>query len=77
MPRKRENDDQIQRKPPRFTAVYKSGQRVYTCGTKDNFENDVSNNALNKRLWVLQERVLSYRILHFTENHTYFACGQG
>jgi hypothetical protein len=64
------------RSPPHFTVVSKSGQEMYACDTKYNFEKDVNNSELNKRAWVLQERVLSRRILHFTENHTYFACGE-
>jgi len=67
----------LQRKcPPQFTETYKDGRRMYTCGTKHDFANHMSNSKLNKRAWVLQERVLSRRILHFTESHTYFACGK-
>jgi hypothetical protein len=32
---------------------------------------------LNQRAWVLQERVLSRRTIHFTERHTYWECGDG
>jgi hypothetical protein len=61
------------------TDAHQSGELTYTCNTNHefNFENDVNNSELNKRAWVLQERVLSRRILHFTENCTYFACGHG
>jgi hypothetical protein len=70
-------DGFLERKsPPQFTESVKDGRRIYVCDTNHDFENDVINGKLNKRAWVLQERVLSPRILHFTKNHTYFACGE-
>ncbi|KAK4235299.1 heterokaryon incompatibility protein-domain-containing protein [Achaetomium macrosporum] len=46
-----------------------------TCAC--DFDKDVEEGALMKRAWVLQERVLSRRIIHFTAAHTYCECGQG
>lgn len=43
----------------------------------DNFEDDVLRGNLNTRAWVLQERALSRRILHFTNRQTYWECGGG
>ena len=37
-------------------------------------EIEVTNACLNKRAWVLQERMLSPRILHFTSQRTYWEC---
>lgn len=54
-----------------------SGNRYYVCADMDDFDNDVGKALLNTRAWVLQERVLSRRIIHFSINHTYFECGQG
>jgi hypothetical protein len=63
--------------PPRFTGAYQiGGDGMYACDTRHDFEDHVINSKLNRRAWVLQERVLSRRILHFAEDHTYFACGE-
>ncbi|KAK1621820.1 hypothetical protein BDP81DRAFT_511094 [Colletotrichum phormii] len=43
----------------------------------DNFEADVEHGELNQRGWVLQERALSRRTLHFTSTQTYWECGEG
>ncbi|KAH9222010.1 hypothetical protein DL95DRAFT_381310, partial [Leptodontidium sp. 2 PMI_412] len=43
----------------------------------DDFNNDVEKAELNTRAWVMQERVLSGRTIHFSANQTYFECGDG
>jgi hypothetical protein len=50
---------------------------LYFCETVDNFRGDVEEGILNQRGWVFQERALSRRIIHFSDNQTYFECGQG
>ncbi|KAH7374164.1 heterokaryon incompatibility protein-domain-containing protein [Cadophora sp. MPI-SDFR-AT-0126] len=37
---------------------------------------DVENAPVNKRGWVLQERLLSPRLLHYTENQLYWECNE-
>jgi hypothetical protein len=49
--------------------------RVYVDTINDNFSQDVEMGVLNKRAWVLQERALSRRTIHFTKGQTYFECG--
>ncbi|KAL3587417.1 hypothetical protein FPOAC2_13314 [Fusarium poae] len=41
------------------------------------FERFVENGILNTRAWVLQERALSRRIIHFTEQQPFWECGGG
>ncbi|RII24870.1 hypothetical protein CUC08_Gglean005685 [Alternaria sp. MG1] len=43
----------------------------------DDFEKDVEQAGLNKRAWVMQERVLAKRTIHFSANQTYWECGEG
>jgi hypothetical protein len=54
-----------------------SGRRIYVCADMDDFENDVNISTLNTRGWVLQERALSRRTVHFTTKHMYWECGEG
>ncbi|KAK2758936.1 hypothetical protein CKAH01_16764 [Colletotrichum kahawae] len=44
---------------------------------KADFQDAVENGVLNSRAWVLQERTLSRRILHFTEKQLFLECGKG
>ncbi|RDW56940.1 hypothetical protein BP5796_13007 [Coleophoma crateriformis] len=53
------------------------GRQIYVCEDKDDFDNDVNEAGLNKRGWVLQERVLSRRTIHFSKRQTYWECGEG
>lgn len=47
----------------------------YDINAIDNFHRDVENAELNKRGWVLQERALSRRTIHFTSVQAYWECG--
>ncbi|KAK0620817.1 heterokaryon incompatibility protein-domain-containing protein [Immersiella caudata] len=63
----------LQTDPPDIRAPITPS--ILTC--KCDFNKDVDDGALMKRAWVLQERVLSRRIIHFTTAHTYCECGDG
>jgi hypothetical protein len=54
-----------------------AGNQVCVCTHMDDFENDVEQAGLNKRAWVMQERVLAKRTIHFSANQTYWECGEG
>jgi hypothetical protein len=51
--------------------------RRYVCDFIDNFERDVEEAILNKRGWVLQERALARRSIHFTSTQVYMEGGRG
>jgi hypothetical protein len=66
------------RKPREFvTLTGPSGTKSYVCENIDNFKQDVEESVLSKRGWVLQERVLARRTIHFAAAQTYFECGHG
>ena len=48
---------------------------VYACEVGGSFKTDIGSGGLNQRAWVLQERALSPRTIHFTTAQTYWECG--
>jgi hypothetical protein len=54
-----------------------TGHQVCICTHMDDFEKDVQEAELNNRAWVMQERVLAKRTIHFSANQTYWECGEG
>jgi hypothetical protein len=54
-----------------------TGHQVCICTHMDDFEKDVEEAELNNRAWVMQERVLAKRTIHFSANQTYWECGEG
>lgn len=64
---------------PRLCVAVDSPRRgtYYVCQAVDDFYADVEQGALNKRGWVLQERALSRRSIHFSATQVYWECGQG
>ncbi|KAJ3547792.1 hypothetical protein NM208_g1319 [Fusarium decemcellulare] len=50
---------------------------IYICHFLDDFNHDVLDGPLNKRGWVLQERVLARRTIYFTDKQIYWECGDG
>jgi hypothetical protein len=51
------------------------GAPLYVCNVIGDFRGDVEEGILNQRGWVLQERALSRRTIHFTTTQTYWECG--
>ncbi|KAF2192456.1 hypothetical protein K469DRAFT_311755 [Zopfia rhizophila CBS 207.26] len=43
----------------------------------DDFDDQVEKAPLNKLAWVMQERVLSRRTIHFSDKQMYWECGEG
>jgi hypothetical protein len=54
------------------------GDETYYVGEPiHEFSRHVDQSELNSRGWVLQERALSRRTIHFTEAQSYWECGDG
>lgn len=49
----------------------------FVCRFLDDFNQHVLEGPLNKRGWVMQERVLAHRTIYFTTKQTYWECGEG
>ncbi|KAF2644205.1 HET-domain-containing protein, partial [Massarina eburnea CBS 473.64] len=66
-----------QHKEPQYVkALHYSRGPVYISRVLDDYYSDVETGVLNQRAWVLQERALSRRTIHFTHNQTYWECGE-
>ncbi|KAJ8123212.1 hypothetical protein ONZ43_g783 [Nemania bipapillata] len=50
---------------------------LYIAEAIDDFQTHVEDAVLNTRAWVLQERALSRRTIHFTSTQVYWECGEG
>jgi hypothetical protein len=54
-----------------------SEQHIYVSTDTCDFDTEVEQATLNKRAWVMQERLLSCRTIHFGIRQMYFECGGG
>ncbi|KAN0070806.1 HET domain containing protein [Elaphomyces granulatus] len=63
--------------PQYFQIQSSSCRQVYVCGNMHDYSKDMDESPLNKRAWVLQERVLSRRTIHFSAKQTYWECAGG
>jgi hypothetical protein len=54
-----------------------SGRHVYVCTDVADFDEDIESAELNQRGWVMQERLLSCRTIHFGTKQVYWECGEG
>ena len=60
-----------------FTACRKfKGKRVYEFAYTDFWSDSVNHAPLTRRAWVLQERLLSPRVLHFGKRQLFWECNQ-
>ncbi|CAH0003174.1 unnamed protein product [Clonostachys byssicola] len=66
-----------QRRPRSCVTVKTDAGPLYLAPFIDNFKKDVEEGVLNSRGWVLQERALSRRTIHFTSTQMYWECGDG
>jgi serine/threonine protein kinase len=64
-------------RPQRQYVTFQPEKPFYVCQIIDRFNEDVIMGPLSQRGWVLQERALARRTIYFTENQTYFECGNG
>jgi hypothetical protein len=75
---KRSSDGFLRQRPsiPPLQIETEGGDYLYVSAEIGNFLEDTKVAPLNTRGWVLQERILSRRTIHFCEKQTYFECGK-
>ena len=62
--------------PCRITAKWNEGHpHVFNISRKHNHLADIIRSSLNTRAWVLQERLLAKRTVHFCRRQIYWECG--
>ncbi|PSN73725.1 HET-domain-containing protein [Corynespora cassiicola Philippines] len=73
------DDGFLKARPTRYPVTIRKDKNsvYYACDAIDHFHEDVDQGELNMRGWVLQERALSRRTIHFTRNQSYWECGGG
>lgn len=54
-----------------------AGKKFHVSDDIDDYDRDVGESEISKRAWVMQEAILSRRIIHFTTNQMYWECGEG
>ncbi|KAK6839918.1 hypothetical protein PG987_005784 [Apiospora arundinis] len=62
---------------PRLFVEADEVEAIYVSTNVADFDEDVNRASLNNRAWVMQERFLSPRTIHFTRTQVYGECGQG
>ncbi|KAF2972794.1 hypothetical protein GQX73_g804 [Xylaria multiplex] len=67
----------LERPKRAYATVMTPNGPLYLAEAIDDFAGDVEGGILNTRGWVLQERALSRRIIHFTSTQIYWECGNG
>lgn len=65
-----------ERAPRECVTVQTPQGPLYLAEAIDDFHSDVEQSVLNTRGWVLQERALSCRTIHFTSTQMYWECGE-
>ncbi|CAH0044312.1 unnamed protein product [Clonostachys solani] len=65
-----------EREPRESVIVQSPRGPIYVCRAIDDFDSHVQRGLLNSRGWVLQERALARRTLHFTSTQIYWECGE-
>lgn len=53
-----------------------TGKKYYYMTEEDYYDHGVTNNPLQKRGWVFQERLLAQRTVHFTEKQVFWECAE-
>lgn len=71
-----EPESEPEREPWCIYARDHSDRRFYVSTNVEDFDQHVEEGPLNKRAWVLQERYLARRTLHFAADQVYWECGE-